>query len=337
MVFSKKAGSFTVVILIFSIFISILTFSPVTATQDFWMRKSGVPYGEFSEYYKAGVVNGKIFVISKSYTQEFNPITDSWTTKTPMPTSRTFFGLAVHQNEIYIIDDSGVLEVYNPETDNWETKEPMPPINWQINYVNVVQDKMHVMEGNVHYIYDFLLDSWSVNELSMPISPSDNVLKTDLDNKIYFFTKNTTQIYDTQTDTWSLGTPMRDYGYLPNNPVATTGVFAPKRIYFFGGMETLFEPSDKTLIYNPQSDTWTSGTRLPTPRYIPACAVMNDTMYVMGGMLSAHSKTRANEQYTPIGYIPEFSSWIILPFLALAKIALLSSKNRLEKMNHDHA
>ena len=337
MVFTEKAVLFTIVVLIFLIFISIIASSPVNASQDFWTGNTRVPDTEFSEPIKAGAVNGKIFVISKSRNSEYNPITDTWTKKTPMPTPRTSFALAVHENKIYILDKSGVLEVYNPETDNWQTKTPMPPITSGINYVNVVQDKIHVIEGNIHYIYDILADSWSTNGTSVPILSSGYVLKTDLEKKIYLFTKNTTQIYDPQSDTWNFGTPMRDYGYIPNNPVATTGVFAPKRIYFLGGIVHGFEYSDKTLIYNPQTDTWTTGANMPTARASPTCAVLNDTIYVMGGWTSLHYKTSVNEQYTPIGYIPEFSSWIILPFFVLATIALLSSKNALEKMNHDPA
>jgi hypothetical protein len=124
---------------------------------------------------------------------------------------------------------------------------------------------------------------------------------------------------------------MRDYGYIPNNPVATTGAFAPKRIYFFGGIVHGFEYSDQTLIYDPQTDTWTAGAKMPTARASPTCAVLNDTIYVMNGMISVHSRTSANEQYTPIGYIPEFSSWLVLPFFVLATITLFSTKNKLKK------
>jgi hypothetical protein len=192
-----------------------------------------------------------------------------------------------------------------------------------------------VIEGNIHYIYDILADSWS-NGTSVQILSYGYVLKTELDNKIYFFTKNSTQVYDPQSETWSFGTPMRDYGYIPNNPVATTGAFAPKRIYFFGGIVHGFEYSDKTLVYDSQTETWTTGANMPTARASPPCAVLNDTTYVMGGWTSLHYKTSVNEQYTPIGYIPEFSSWIILPFFVLITLVLLSSKNKLEKMNDVH-
>ncbi len=333
--FSKKPVSVTVFILIFSLFISVLPFSPVNAAQDFWTGKRSTPHYGFSEFITAGVVNGKIFAFSNAYNYEYDPITDSWTENTPMPTPRTFFGLVVHENKIYILDKTGVLEVYNAETDTWETKTSMQPITSTIKHVSVVQGKLHVIEGNIHYIYDILADSWS-NGTSVPVLSSGYVLKTDLDGKIYFFTKNTTQIYDLQSDTWSFGTPMRDYGYIPNNPVATTGVFAPKRIYFFGGIVHGFEYSDKTVIYDPQTDTWTTGANMPTARAAPTYAVLNDTIYVMSGMTSLHYRTSANEKYTPIGHIPEFSSWIILPFFVLITLVLLSSKNKLEKMNDVH-
>ncbi|TFH24248.1 hypothetical protein E4G67_02195, partial [Candidatus Bathyarchaeota archaeon] len=38
-----------------------------------------------------------------SSNEEYNPVTDTWTFKTPMPTPRTRFGIAVYNNKIYCI------------------------------------------------------------------------------------------------------------------------------------------------------------------------------------------------------------------------------------------
>lgn len=69
--------------------------------------------------------------------EEYDPATDVWTFKTPMPTPRIGFATAVYQNKIYCIGGrsevgdagggyTGVNEVYDPTTDTWETRHLCP-------------------------------------------------------------------------------------------------------------------------------------------------------------------------------------------------------------------
>ena len=87
------------------------------------------------------VVDGKIYVIGglKNETSPLNvlevydPVTDSWDAKTPMPTARGTFGCAAVDGKIYAIGggvvgsiNQSIVEVYDPVTDSWDTKTPMP-------------------------------------------------------------------------------------------------------------------------------------------------------------------------------------------------------------------
>jgi len=59
--------------------------------------------------------------------------------------------------------------------------------------------------------------------------------------------------------------------------------------------------------YDPATDTWATATDLPTDRYNFGIAVVNDTLYVIGGHtysipLGNYAPSAVNEQYTPIGY-----------------------------------
>lgn len=110
------------------------------------------------------------------------------------------------------------------------------------------------------------------------------------------------QIYDAYTDTWSLGTPLPHSSMVHAPADATTGVNALKRIYVFGG--------DETQVYDPKSDSWTFGADIPTDRVGFGVAVVNDTLFVIGGFTetfdifwNSHITLYAtNEQYTPFGY-----------------------------------
>ncbi len=66
--------------------------------------------------------------------QQYDPVTDSWTTKASMPTARRYLTATTVNNKIYAIggyDQNGVgyissNEEYNPATNTWATKSSMP-------------------------------------------------------------------------------------------------------------------------------------------------------------------------------------------------------------------
>ena len=138
-----------------------------------------------------------------------------------------------------------------------------------------------------------------------------------IDDKIYVFSCGErehngvfTQIYDPLTDSWSSGAPipvMIDYA----SAVSTSGVFAPKRIHVLGVHYDGHEGESEHQIYDPVQDTWTTGTALSSPRHSLGLATINDILYATGGYYESTEINNKNEQYTPIGYIPEFPSWTI--------------------------
>jgi N-acetylneuraminic acid mutarotase len=101
-------------------------------------------------YLSANVVGDKIYLIggekyssTSPYHVEtginecYDPVTDTWTTRTALPTGVYSFGSAVADNKIYIIggakqDHSSSLtlvgnnQVYNPESDNWSILQSVP-------------------------------------------------------------------------------------------------------------------------------------------------------------------------------------------------------------------
>jgi N-acetylneuraminic acid mutarotase len=87
-----------------------------------------------------GVVRGKIYVMggwvggtASDACEEYNPATNTWTVRSPMPTPRYTLGAATHNNLIYVIGGMnmssqvfGNNEVYNPDSNTWTIKAPMP-------------------------------------------------------------------------------------------------------------------------------------------------------------------------------------------------------------------
>ncbi len=275
------------------------------------------------------VLNGKIYAIGgagnqgfQATNEEFDIATNTWTVKTSMPTPRSSFGIAVYQNKIYCMGGfvpggaTGVNEVYDPATDSWETKASMPTPSENIN-ANLVEGKIYVIGGTnatLNQVYDPANDSWTT-KASVPTGVS-GYASAVIGDKIYIFTTGLTQIYDVQNDSWSRGTPAPSPVVLPAAG-ATTGVYAPERIYIFGAnaQEPYWELFTKGFIiqsYDPKTDTWTNGT-MPSGRYSVSVAVVDDLLYVIGGFTTAFSTDKfdlnptiafssLNQQYAPIGY-----------------------------------
>jgi N-acetylneuraminic acid mutarotase len=113
------------------------------------------------------------------------------------------------------------------------------------------------------------------------------------------------QIYDPATDKWSFGSPMPEVVWQAA-AAATSGIWAPKRIYLIGGIpEKSIDGTNLNQIYNPATDSWTAGSPMPTARSDLQVVALNDRLYAMGGLPFFNMQgawSSENEEYTPIGY-----------------------------------
>ncbi|MFZ7138955.1 MAG: Kelch repeat-containing protein [archaeon] len=297
-------------------------------------------------HFGVAVVDGKIYAIGgyKGYSgsylasnEMYDPATNTWITKASMLTPRSGFGVAVVDNKIYVIGGltgsnifTNVNEVYDHETDTWETLTPMPTARSALE-ANVVDGKIYVIGGtaNVNEVYDTETDTWIALE-PMPTSVG-YYASAVVSTKIYIFggavEVDLTQIYDTKTNTWNNGTELPTG--VDSAAAAVIEVEGTQKICVIGGKQNL-DAVDLNQIYDPETDTWSMGTSKPTARYGLAVAVVDNLVYAIGGAPSfPHASQKTNEQYTPAGYIPEFSSWIVLPlFLGSAfMIVFVKKKN----------
>jgi N-acetylneuraminic acid mutarotase len=349
----KKITTAFALLLVLSFSISIFFIPVASAVEDSWATKAKMPSERTG--FGVAVVDGKIYAIgghplggvTTDINKEYDPATNKWTSKKSMPGPLAWFGTAVYQNEIYVIGGAWFLGgtgsektsvwVYNPATDKWNTsKTSMPTARAGIE-ANVVDGKIYVIGGrnsdgitNVTEVYDPATDTWATKT---PIpTPVYSYASAVVDNKIYIIggwtqRANSTlvsrvglnQIYDPKTDTWSSGMPIP----ISNgaNAGTTSGVMAPKRIYVIGG--------GMNQIYDPANGSWTVGTPIPkSDRRLEnfddvVIAVLDDQLYAMGGIYWGEdgNTCSVNEQYTPIGYIPEFPSWT--PMLILLVVVMV--------------
>jgi N-acetylneuraminic acid mutarotase len=246
--------------------------------------------------------------------EEYNPETDTWISRTPIPTRRSHFGIAVYEGKIYCIggqtciNDSqsitGANEVYNPATDTWESKRPMPiPGRFQI--ANVVNGKIIVtgsIDNMLNQEYNPDTDSWT--DKTEPPYQISSWASTVYDNNLYFVCDSPSTslqsilIYNPLHDSWNVGPATPSYLTAASAGV-TSGLYAPRKIYFFD--------ENATYVFDPQNNAWSTGVAQPSARGYSGVAKVNDTFYVVGGVIlpggfDLMSPTAVNEQYFPIGY-----------------------------------
>jgi N-acetylneuraminic acid mutarotase len=346
-------------VLVFLTASCIMVAKPVSSSadtaEDTWVSKA--PMHHARSGLGAAAVNGKIYAIGGSTrsgaratftggvvgtNEEYDPATDTWTGKMPMPTPREGFAIASYEGKIYCIGGytangsiTGVNEVYDSATNKWETKTPMPTPRANLQ-ANVVDDRMYLLGGfiaadnpsgydvsNVTEVYDPATDTWT-RKASSKYS-SYGYAAAALDGKIYVLSGSrdnllTTRniIYDTQSDTWTLGSSAPTY-FMYGAAVATMGLMAPKRIYVFDAPcpDLAAHPNVplySTQVYDPETDSWVAGADLPTGQIDAAVAVVDDMIYIIGGYRATYrdindwvygpqiTKYATNDQYTPFGY-----------------------------------
>lgn len=246
-----------------------------SSTNNAWEVKAPIPTPRAMA--GAATIDGKIYVVGgcentdcRAWTtnvlEAYDVVTNSWSTKTPMPSSRGIAVVGVIDGKLYVAGgggpnyvESNVLEVYDPNTDGWETKQPLP-ITLAGAMGAVVDGKLYALGGSSGNLNNAVLD------------------------KVFR--------YDPIADSWSEVAPM------PTSRLFGGAGVIDGKIYVAGGSNYggLISTVD---VYDPTSNTWTTlSSPLPTPRYFQATAVVGRTLYVAGGVVDNYCSDKF-ESYTP--------------------------------------
>ena len=294
-------------------------FFAANLSENTWTTKAPIPTARFN--FGTAVVNGVIYAIGGSVMQNngnhyftnttyvneaYDPATDTWTEKAPLPTPLGSFALAVYEGKIYCF--GGETFVYDPAADSWETKPPMLQPENGVD-AHFVDGKIYVI-GNLTQVYDPAADSWAT-KTPIPTAVS-NYASVVMDGKIYVVGGNTVafttildlnQIYDPVTDTWSQGAPI----LMGVSNAAAAATVAPKAIYVLGGSNQAYPLNGQnvTQVYFPENNSWTTGGPMPKDNAGLSVAVVDGVLYAIGGGHNIFTPDSTdNMQYTPLGVGP---------------------------------
>ena len=130
--------------------------------------------------------------------EAYDPETDTWTAKAPMPHPREHLTSTVVNGKLYAIGgrvggldhNLDANEMYDPINDTWSIREPMPSKRGGLSSASLSNGNIYVFGGeenggtfNNNEKYDPVSDKWT-KELSMPTA-RHGLVAAAVNNRIY--------------------------------------------------------------------------------------------------------------------------------------------------------
>ncbi|MGP0090602.1 MAG: Kelch repeat-containing protein [Xanthobacteraceae bacterium] len=267
------------------------------------------PFPEPSEELLGATANGKLYIFCglapgwkpKALVYEYDPATNKWTQRKPMALPSHHVAFATLNDKIYAFGgfkypDAGPPAwqpidntwEYDPVADSWKSLAPMPGKRGAATAA-VANGKIYVTGGATTLA--------GVSENGLHPSRPHQVLAT-------------VEEYDPATNSWRERRSM----LVPRNHHAVASV--NDKVYAVGGRISgafigISDVIDLLEIYDPATDLWTRGEKMPTPRSAITAAVWNSKIFVPGGEAQdrrALAAFRAVEMYDPA-----VNRWQIMP------------------------
>lgn len=198
--------------------------------------------------------------------EEYDPATDRWRVRAPLPRALTHVGLATLDGKIYSVggflgnvhrEAQADAFVYDPATNEWSTLPSLPAPRGSVGTV-ALNGRIHAIGGR---------------------DPKDQVRATHY-------------IYDPGERTWTSAAPL---------PVARdhlSAVAVDGKIHVIGGRTGDYtEVTAYHHVYDPVSDSWSQAPPLPTPRSAMAATLYRKMIVVFGGECRDGKTFPENEGY----------------------------------------
>lgn len=252
---------------------------------DKWTTRASIPTARTAA--GAAAIAGKLYVFggcgrnsegnhdcrvaTTNVVEVYDPHTNAWTTRAPMPTPRSLMAAAVIGGRLYVAGGMG----------------PCPPCP---NY-------------SVLEVYDPLTDTWDVSRASMPVA-LNGAGGAALNGKFYVAggnnggnseTKGTNllSVYDPALDKWEIRAPL---------PAAREALGLEEVhgvLYAIGGIAG-HEESNLVEAYDPVRNIWSTKAALPVVRTYLQPVAINGLIYVAGSGGPANHPLATVHAYTAV-------------------------------------
>jgi N-acetylneuraminic acid mutarotase len=265
---------------------------------DSWSTKKSMPTPRSdlaTATYKNKIycIGGKTDFTPSPTNQVYDPASGSWESKNAMPTPRHGLDANLVNGKIYLIsglvqhsrfadvegtfERTNITEVYDPDADTWTTKAPIPnPASYYASAV--INNRIYIISEKFTQIYDTGTDTWSFGASPpFPVDMAAGATVTGLTpQRIYVIGgRNPTlevaynQVYNTENDSWTLGTP------IPTARYGLTVAVVNNKIYSFGGLTGSFVAvvqKNSNEQYDPLKDKTTPDSSPTSPSPSPTAS-----------------------------------------------------------------
>jgi N-acetylneuraminic acid mutarotase len=264
----------------------------------------------------AATVSGKIYAIGGyasllglKVNEVYDPSTNSWSTKKPMPTGRKYFAAAATSNSKIVVmgGNSGFghgimdsVEEYDPSNDRWSAKTKLPVPTEGLAAATYL-DALYAIGGYNGSQYLSLLErstggGWG--RLKPMPSKRASLAAAVVNGNIYAIggydgrsVLDTVEVYDIQNNQWTTAAPM------PTARRDLAAVVLNGKIYAIGGYDGK-SSLNLVEVYDPSTQVWSTAPSPLAARTQFGAVALNGFVYLMGG-IAGTTILGTVEQYSP--------------------------------------
>ncbi|MEA2701088.1 MAG: hypothetical protein QOI66_5359 [Myxococcales bacterium] len=253
----------------------------------------------------------------------FDPVTSAWAELPPLPVAFIMPNVASVADQLFVLGglDTNQTFVYDAANRAWVAKKPIPVTPGRGGAaVGVSGTTVYLAGGAVRgqsanmlntgmrqstlFAYDTVVDDWqTLAELPMAVGYATGAV---VNNQLWvmggstdFSRTDQVWTFDIAGGQWTTKTDP-----LPVGLSSATADVLGGRIYLIGGIATsIGRINGDTLVLDLATETWTTMTPLPTPRFAMGSGVIDGRIYVPTGeaelSMDMFGATPAFEVFTP--------------------------------------
>lgn len=253
----------------------------------------------------------------------------AWANNTQLPAVRRDHAAAAYGGNIYIVGGavgSGAVNTvweYDPVQDTYTSKANLPANRRGLrlavvgSYIYAIGGSPDPVASTNVYRYDPAADTWT--QVASMATARSNFACAVHNGRIYVFGGDNNgwytnafraEVYDPAADTWTAVADLPS----PSNRGGFNAASYGGKIYIAGGIAgtgaTGGTVTDQLLIYDPSTDSYSSGASLATATYNASVVVVGDRIYTIGGSVTGSSV---------LAYDVLANNWASAPSLQLAR------------------